>query len=375
MIAYLDFNASAPIDKKVLEYMVEVYQNHFGNANSRTHVFGTTAKGIVESSRQTIADILSIDKTDLIFTSGSTESNNMSVLGMLDYTKTSGRNHFITTSIEHKSILEPMKYLQKYGCKVDFISPNETGRIKVDDVLSKISDKTAMVSVMHVNSETGTIQPVHEIGEALSKTHIYFHIDATQSFGKLNEELRNLKYDMMSITAHKIRGPQGIGALILRRKNYNRPPIRPLMLGGSQERSFRPGTTPVALVAGFALAAKLCEENHKKHVSGCKKIKDSFLKAIQGLAYQLNGDPNYCIPNTINLSFKGIDAESVFVALKDKYAFSNGSACTSGSFSPSYVLTAMGLDTERIHSALRLSWDYDTEVDFAEFVQFIKSQL
>ena len=375
MIAYLDFNASAPIDKKVLEYMVEIYQNNFGNANSRTHIFGTAAKGIVESSRQTIADILSIDKTDIIFTSGSTESNNMSVLGMLDYAKTSGRNHFITTSIEHKAILEPMKYLQTNGCKVDFISPNESGRIKADDVLSKISDKTAMVSVMHVNSETGIIQPVHEIGEALCKTSIYFHVDATQSFGKLNNDLRNLKYDMLSITAHKIRGPQGIGALILRRKNYKRPPIKPLLLGGPQERGFRPGTTPVALVAGFALAAQLCEENHLKYVSGCKKIKDSFLNAIQELSYQLNGDPNYCMPNTINLSFKGIDAESVFLALKNTYAFSNGSACTSGSFTPSYVLTAMGLDEERIRSALRLSWDHDTEVDFTEFVQFIKSQV
>lgn len=374
MAVYLDYNASSPVDERVLERMIEVYRLHFGNADSRTHVFGTDAKEIVSTSRKSIASILGVDSTDLFFTSGSTESNNMAILGLLEYAQTSGRNHFITTAIEHKSVLEAMKFLQSHGCTVDFVAPDVSGRIKANQILDLVTDKTLLVSVMHVNSETGIIQPIEEIGDALAGTSTYFHIDATQGFGKFNDSLRCTKYDMMSLTAHKLGGPQGIGALILKRgRNYKRPPVKPLMYGGQQERGYRPGTTPVALVAGFALAAELCDEEALEHLSTCAKIKESFLSAVSGLDYAINGDPKYCIPSTINISFKGVDAEGIFLATKDDYAFSNGSACNSGSHAPSYVLEAMGLSESRINEAIRISWNYMTSVNFTKLIQYVTS--
>ena len=374
MAVYLDYNASAPIDERVLKRMVDVYRSHYGNPDSRTHIFGTDAKEIVSSARKTIAKILAVDNTDVFFTSGSTESNNMAILGLLDYAIESGQNHFITTSIEHKSVLEAMKHLQTKGCVVDFVSPDVSGRIKPEQILNLVTDKTLLVSMMHVNSETGIIQPIEEIGAALAATKTYFHIDATQGFGKLNDSLRKAKYNMLSITAHKLGGPQGIGAFILRRDHtYRRPPIKPLMYGGQQERGYRPGTTPVALVAGFALAAELCDKEALVHMESCRIVKENFLKAIHGLHYTLNGDQKYCLPSTINVSFTGIDAEGIFLAIKDEYAFSNGSACNSGTHAPSYVLTAMGLDENRISEAIRISWNHDTKVDFTALVNYIKS--
>lgn len=374
MAVYLDYNASSPVDERVLERMIEVYRLHYGNADSRTHIFGTEAKEIVTTSRKTIADILGVDSTDVFFTSGSTESNNMAIVGLLDYALESGRNHFITTSIEHKSVLEAMKYLQEKGCSVDFVSPDSSGRIRPEQILDLVTEKTLLVSMMHVNSETGIIQPIEEVGEALSKTKTYFHIDATQGFGKLNQSLRKTKYNMLSITAHKLGGPQGVGAFVLRRdKTYRRPPVKQLMYGGQQERGYRPGTTPVALVAGFALAAEICEQESAMHAEHCQNIKNSFLNAISGLNYTINGDQNYCLPSTINISFHGVDAEGIFLAIKEDYAFSNGSACNSGSHAPSYVLTAMGLDENRISEAIRVSWNYNTQVDFTSLIDYVKA--
>lgn len=374
MAVYLDFNASAPIDERVLNHMIDVYRSHYGNADSRTHIFGTDAKEIVNTSRRKIAEILNIDSMDVFFTSGSTESNNMAILGLLEYARKSGRNHFVTTSIEHKSVIEGMKFMQRQGCVVDFVSPDSSGRIQPRQVLDLVTEKTLLVSVMHVNSETGIIQPVEEIGAALADTQTYFHIDATQGFGKLNDSLRRTKYDMLSITAHKLGGPQGVGALILRRdRRYQRPPVEPIMYGGQQERGYRPGTTPVALVAGFAAAAELCDAEAQAHAESCLAVKKKFFNAIEGVEYSLNGDPSYCLPSTVNISFHGVDAEGVFLALKDDYAFSNGSACNSGSHSPSYVLSAMGLSDQRISEAIRISWGNNTEVDFSALAEYIKS--
>ena len=219
-IVYLDYNATAPIRKEALDRMVEIYTNHPGNADSRTHEYGTAAKQIVSGCRTSLSSILGVSDTELVFTSGSTESNNMAILGLYDYSQKTGRKHFITTSIEHKSVLEAMKRLETLGCEVDYVAPDHTGRISAEALLALVKDTTLLVSVMHINSETGIIQPVEEIGEALSKTNVYFHVDATQSFGKLNDVIRNMKYDMLSFTAHKFGGPQGVGGLVLRRKRY-----------------------------------------------------------------------------------------------------------------------------------------------------------
>lgn len=376
MAVYLDFNATSPIDERVLKKMIEVYRSNYGNADSHTHIFGMKAKEIVNDARKTIAKILNVDNTDVFFTSGSTESNNMAIIGLLEFAQKSGRNHFITTAIEHKSVLEPMKFLEKHGCQVDYVYPDGSGRIKKEQILSLITNKTLLVSIMHVNSETGIIQPIEDIGRELANTEVYFHIDATQGFGKLNDVLRQTKYNMLSITAHKIGGPQGIGGLIMRRdNNYKRPPLMPLMYGGEQERGYRPGTTPVALVAGFALAAKICDQEEQQNIDKCRLIKESFFESIKNLDYNINGEQKYCLPSTINISFENIDAESLLIALKENYAFSNGSACNAGSHSLSYVLKAMGFSDKRINEAVRISWNHSTHVDFKNLAEYIKSMV
>lgn len=374
MSVYLDYNASAPILTEVLDVMIDTYKNVPGNADSRTHLFGTKAQKVVQTSRNTIADVLGVDQSEVIFTSGSTESNNTVILGIEEHAELTGKKHIITTAIEHKAILEPLKYLEKKGFRVDYVRPNESGRIDADYLLSLIDDETSLVSVMYVNSETGIIQPVDIIGAALKDTDIIFHVDATQALGKLNSEIRNLDYNLMSITSHKIGGPQGIGALIYKRnKDYKRPPIKQLMYGGSQERGYRPGTTPVALVAGFAKAVELCEKNLKINHDNCKRIKESFFKAIDGLEYDINGDSEYCLPSTVNISIHGLDAETAFLCLRDDYAFSNGSACNSSSHELSYVLDAMGLDDIRKSEAIRLSWNGAKSVDFTSFISTVHS--
>lgn len=370
---YLDFNATAPLRKEALDRMVEIYTNHPGNADSRTHEYGTAAKQIVSGCRTSLSTILGVSDTELVFTSGSTESNNMAILGLYEYAQKTRRTHFITTSIEHKSVLEAMKRLQTMGCEVDFVAPDHTGRVDAAAVLSLVKDTTLLVSVMHINSETGIIQPVEEIGEALAKTNVFFHVDATQSFGKLNDAIRGMKYDMLSFTAHKFGGPQGVGGLVLRRKRYKLPPITPLFCGGQQERGIRPGTTPVALIAGMTTAAEIADRECTEQQAKCASIKEDLLKQLTALRYTINGDPKYCVPNTINISFDGVDAESLFVALKANYAFSNGSACNSSSYTPSYVLTEMGLDNQLINEAVRISWCAESKIDFSALVDCVKN--
>ena len=374
MSLYLDYNASAPILPEVLDIMIDVYKNTPGNADSRTHIYGTNALKLVNESRSSIAEVLGIDPSELIFTSGSTESNNTVILGIQDYAENARKKHIITTAIEHKAILEPLHYLESKGYIVDFVRPDASGRVSAKEIIDKVSEQTCLVSVMFVNSETGIIQPVDEIGSELKKRGILFHVDATQALGKLNSEIRKLDYDLLSIASHKIGGPQGIGALIRKRNaNYGNPPIKQLMYGGGQERGFRPGTTPIALVAGFAKAVDLSEKNLLSSAEKCKATKTRFFKTIEGLSYEINGDPNYCIPSTVNISIDGLDAEAAFLCLGDMYSFSNGSACNSSSHSLSYVLEAMGLSEKRKSEAIRLSWNGLNDIDFSDFISVVKS--
>lgn len=374
MSLYLDYNASAPILPEVLETMIDAYKNTPGNADSRTHIFGTNAQKLVNESRSSIASVLGIDPSELIFTSGSTESNNTVILGIQDYAEQTGKKHIVTTAIEHKAILEPLHYLESKGYKVDFVKPDISGRVSAKDILDMISEETCLISVMFVNSETGIIQPVDEIGSELKKRGVLFHVDATQALGKLNPEIRKLNYDLLSISSHKIGGPQGIGALIRKRNtDYENPPIKQLMYGGGQERGFRPGTTPVALVAGFAKAVELSEKTLLSSVERCKAIKANFFNAIDGLSYEINGNPKYCLPSTVNISIDGLDAEATFLCLGDMYSFSNGSACNSSSHSLSYVLEAMGLSEKRKSEAIRLSWNGQNDIDFSDFISVVKS--
>lgn len=359
MSIYLDYNASTPIDERVLEAMIRAYQEFFGNADSRTHNHGIAARQEIEKARESVATMLGVPKNEVIFTSGSTESDNMAIQGLMDYGIMKGRKHIITTSIEHKAVLETVKHLVKHDSFIaDYIDPNESGRINIEQLLSKVRPDTLLVSVQHVNNETGVIQPIQEIGDALFGTDIFFHTDATQSCGKLVEELRFVRYDFLSLAAHKFYGPQGIGAFILRRKNNKKPPIQPLVFGGGHENGYRSGTLPVALIIGLGVASDLAQKEYRKRLTAYKQNKESILKAIglSGVRYIINGDQQHCMENTLNISFEGIDSEALMIATKQYCSVSNGSACTSNDYNPSYVLRAMGLSDERVESAIRFSW-------------------
>ncbi len=365
MSVYLDYNASAPIDSRVLDVMIDVYKNNIGNADSRTHEFGDSARKVVEDARGKVAQLLEVNNDEVFFTSGATESNNIAIQGLNEYSLETGKKHIITTSIEHKAILETVKAMQKRGFEVDFVDPDESGRVSADKILELVREDTLLVSVMHVNNETGIIQPVKEIGDALSEQDVLFHVDATQSCGKLVEEIRALKYDMLSFSAHKLQGPQGIGCLILRKKRYKLPPVKPIMYGGQQEKGISPGTIPVALVAGLGEACLIAYNNHEENTKKVLAIKEAIISIIDnsGIQYVINGDATFCVPTTLNLSINGVSSEALMIATKQFCGVSNGSACTSKSYSLSYVLKAMGYSDERIESAIRLSWGPDSNLE------------
>lgn len=365
MSVYLDYNASAPIDERVLDFMINVYKNHFGNADSRTHTFGEDTRSIVETARKQVSSLLGVKADEVFFTSGATESNNIALQGLREYAKETGKNHIITTAIEHKAVLKTAKQLEQEGFRADYVAPDLSGRIKAEDVLEKVTEKTLVVSVMHVNNETGIIQPVSELGEELQKRDILFHVDATQSCGKLVDELKSLKYNMLSFSAHKFGGPQGVGALILRKKSYKLPPVNPIMYGGQQEHGIRPGTIPVALVAGCGKACEIAETEYRDDYEHSQIIKRKMLDILEGsgLSYHINGDQTYCIPSTINICIEGVSSEALMISSKQFCGISNGSACTSKSYSPSYVLVAMGIPTDHIESSVRISWGHGTNED------------
>ena len=379
MSVYLDFNSSAPIDERVLEYMINIYRNSYGNADSRTHNFGDEARKVVEEARGHVASILAINKDEVFFTSGATESNNIVIQGLKTYGLANGKKHIITSAIEHKAVLETVKSLKAEGFEVDLVKPNLSGRVSYDEIISLVREDTLLVSLMHVNNETGIIQPVMEIGEYLSDKDVFFHVDATQSFGKLVSELRNVKYNMLSMSAHKIGGPQGVGALILRKRHYKLPPVKGIMYGGQQEHGIRPGTIPVALVAGLGKACEFAESEYQANQKKCAAIKERLVQVLEqsGVSYEINGNQDYCVPNTLNICFHGVSSEALMLSTKQFCGVSNGSACNSNSYSPSFVLVAMGVPTEKIESSVRISWGSqsnpeDVEKAFFNMVKLAK---
>lgn len=366
---YLDNNSSSPIDERVLAVMVDVYLNSYGNADSRTHNHGEQARIIVENARKQVASLLEINSSEVFFTSGSTESNNITIQGLEEYALKTNKKHIITSAIEHKSILETVNMMKKKGFDVDIVNPDLSGQINVQEILDKVRDDTLLVSVMHVNNETGIIQPVDRLGTELEKRNILFHVDATQSCGKLVDEIRNLKYNMLSFSAHKLKGPQGVGVLILKKKKYKLPPVKNIMYGGQQEGGIRPGTIPVALVAGCGKACEIAEKEYRENSRKCKSLKvilEELLKK-SNMNYHYNGAQQYCIDSSVNICFKGVMSEALMLSSKQYCSVSNGSACTSKSYSPSYVLEAMGIPTEAIENSIRISWGPETnEIEFRD---------
>lgn len=367
MAIYLDCNATTPVEPAVLETVMRYMAEEFGNSGSRTHEFGLRAKKAVEKARGQVAKVVKADKDEVLFTSGATESNNLAILGLAEYGTESGKRHIISTAIEHKAVLEPLEILSRRGFDVTLIPPDGSGRISADAVLRALRDDTLLVSVMQVNNETGVVQPVLEIADGLADHPAFFHVDAAQGFGKEMASLRHPRMEMISVSGHKVYAPKGVGALVVRRRGFKKIPLQPLMFGGGQEKGLRPGTLPVALIAGLGQASELALQDFEKRAAACRAYRRMVVEALEPLGPIINGDPSHTLPHVLSLSFPGIDSEALMVALKEAVAISNGSACTSNSYKPSHVLQAMGLQEQRVQGTVRLSWSHLTSMlDWSE---------
>jgi cysteine desulfurase len=359
MPIYLDCAATTPLDPRVRAEMLRYLDDDFGNAGSRTHAWGHRARRAVEQARDRVAAVAGAGRGDVVFTSGATESNNLAILGLLA-AESSG--HVVTTAIEHRAVLEPVAELARRGFDVTYVPPEADGAVDPDALLSAVRPTTRLVSVMHVNNETGVIQPIESIAHRLPEDGPYMHVDAAQSFGREIPALRHPRIDLISVSAHKIQGPKGAGALIVRRRGGRRPPVQPLMFGGGQERGLRPGTVPVAMVAGFGLAAELAMAEGVERGAQCLAFRESLLRGLAPLEPAINGDLARSVPYIVNVSFPGLQAEALIDAWQDLVAISDGAACSSQSYTCSHVLGAMRLPAGRAEGAVRLSWCAATAV-------------
>jgi len=352
----LDCNATTPLEPRVREVLAHFFECEYGNAGSRTHEYGSVAKKAVENARAQVAAVVDAKREEVFFTSGATEANNLAILGLVAHAVATGRRHVVSTKIEHKAVLEPLVELRKRGFEVELLDPTPGGWVEPDALATALRPETILVSLMHANNETGVVQPLEEVCAVLSDHDAFLHVDAAQTFGKELAALRSSRVDLIATSSHKVYGPKGIGALIARRRGFVRPPLTPLMFGGGQERGLRPGTLPVPLVVAFGAAAKLALTEHAQRREACKTFRAIALQKLCLLNPAYNGDPERTLAHTLNVTFPGVDSEAVIVALKDIVSVSNGSACTSQSYDPSHVLTAMGLPEDRVAGAVRMSW-------------------
>lgn len=360
MTVYLDCNATTPIEPDVADELMRYTVEEFGNAGSRTHSFGLRAKKRVNKAREQVAAVADAPAGDLVFTSGATEGNNLAILGLAQNGIETGRTHIVSTAIEHKSVLEPLAHLENSGFQVEYVRPNSGGWVDPEEVADRVKDKTLLVSVQHVNNETGVIQPLVEVAELLDGHPALLHTDAAQGFGKDLEPLRHPGIDLISVSGHKLYAPKGIGALAIKRRAGKRPPLQPLMFGGGQEKGLRPGTHPVGLIASLGLASELAVSRHRERQAKVIEHRDLATDALDRLQATISGDAERILPTTANFSISGLDSEAAIVLLKNSVAVSNGSACTSQSYEPSHVLTAMGLPDDQIAGAIRMSWSHLT---------------
>ncbi len=369
---YLDCNATAPMEEEVLEAITHFFRTEYGNAGSRTHRYGTTASQAVRRAREQIAAAVNASWEHIVFTSGATESNNLALLGSVDRATHAGKRHIISTQIEHKAVLEPLEVLKSQGFEVTLLTPNRDGVVAAEEVAAALRPQTALVSVMHVNNETGILQPIAEIAEALGDHPAAFHTDAAQGFGKELDALRHPRIDFISLTSHKIYGPKGVAALVVRSSPRTQG-LTALTFGGGQERGLRPGTLPVPLIVGLGLAAEIAIRDHAKRRAQCLAFRHALLTALTPLQPVIHGHPARTLPHVVNLRFDTIDSEAVMLALRDEVALSNGSACTSSRYEPSHVLAAMGLSAEEAQAATRWSWCHLTpQPDWPRLVQALR---
>jgi cysteine desulfurase len=364
---YLDYSATTPVDPRVAAKMIECLTNegNFGNPASRSHAFGWKAEEAVENARRQVAELVNADPREIVWTSGATESDNLAIKGVAHFYASKGK-HIVTTKIEHKAVLDTTRQLEREGFEVTYIEPGEDGIVTPAMVEAALRDDTILVSVMHVNNEIGTINDITAIGELTRSRGILFHVDAAQSSGKVEIDLDKMKVDLMSFSAHKTNGPKGVGALYLRRKPRVR--LEAQMHGGGHERGMRSGTLATHQLVGMGEAFRIAKEEMAQENEHIRALRDRFYKQVEHLEeLYVNGSMTARVPHNLNLSFNYVEGESLIMALKD-LAVSSGSACTSASLEPSYVLRALGRNDELAHSSIRFTFGRFTteeEIDYA----------
>ncbi|HFC3222591.1 TPA: IscS subfamily cysteine desulfurase [Neisseria gonorrhoeae] len=370
---YLDYAATTPVDKRVAEKMIPYLTETFGNPASNSHAFGWTAEEAVEKARADIAALINADPKEIVFTSGATESDNLAIKGAANFYKTKGK-HLITVKTEHKAVLDTMRELERQGFEVTYLGVQENGLIDLEELKAAIRDDTILISIMWVNNEIGVVQNIPAIGEICRERKIAFHVDAAQTCGKVPVDVEAAKIDLLSMSAHKVYGPKGIGALYVRRKPRVR--LEAQMHGGGHERGFRSGTLPTHQIVGMGEAFRIAKEELAQDTAHYLKLRDIFLKGIEGIEeVYINGDLEHRAPNNLNVSFNFVEGESLIMAVKE-LAVSSGSACTSASLEPSYVLRALGRNDELAHSSLRITFGRMTTEEEVQFAaELIKSKI
>lgn len=363
---YLDTQATSIMDPRVLDAMLPYMIERFGNPHSRTHHYGWESEKAVENARAQVASLIGADPKEIVFTSGATESNNISVKGVAKFYAKDTKKHIITTQIEHKCVLDSCRSLENSGFTVTYLPVKPTGLIDINELAKAITPSTIMVSVMTINNEIGVIQPIEEIGKLCRQKNVFFHTDAAQAVGKIPIDVNKSNIDLLSISGHKIYGPKGVGALYVRRRPRVR--LEALQSGGGQERGIRSGTVPSPLAVGLGAACELSGKEMEYYLAHVTRLSNRLIELLQKSIPHVirNGDPNNSYPGCLNLSFAYIEGESLLMALKD-IALSSGSACTSTSLEPSYVLHALGADDELAHSSIRFGigrFTTDEEIDY-----------
>lgn len=374
MPVYLDYQATTPTDPRVVEAMLPYFTEKYGNPHSRSHIYGWEAEEAVEKAREQVAAIIGADAKEIIFTSGATESNNLAIKGVAHFYK-ERKNHIITCGTEHKCVLDSCRHLQQEGFEVTYLPVQKNGLIRLEELEAAITDKTVLVSIMAVNNEIGVIQPLKEIGALCRSKGVFFHTDAAQAVGKIPLDVNAMNIDLMSISGHKIYGPKGIGALYVRRKPRVR--LQALMSGGGQERGMRSGTLPTPLCVGLGVACEIARNEMAAESERLHYLRDRFYKRIteQLPSVYLNGDLEQRIPGNLNISFAYVEGESLVMGIKN-LSVSSGSACTSASLEPSYVLRALGVEEELAHTSLRIGFGrFTTEEDVDYAVSEIVAQV
>lgn len=370
---YMDYSATTPIDPRVADKMIPYLREQFGNPASRSHMYGWTAEKAVEDARAQVAALVKADPREIIWTSGATEGNNLALKGAANFYKTKGK-HIITVKTEHKAVLDTVRELERQGFEATYLQPQDNGLITVEQLEAAIRPDTILISVMLVNNEIGVIQPIQEIGELCRKKGIIFHCDAAQATGKVEIDLENWKVDLMTFTAHKTYGPKGIGALYVRRKPRVR--LEAQMHGGGHERGLRSGTLPTHQIVGMGEAFQIAQEEMATELVRIRALRDRLATGLQTMEeVYVNGDMDHRVPHNLNISFNYVEGESLVMAIKD-IAVSSGSACTSASLEPSYVLRALGRNDELAHSSIRFTigrFTTEEEIDFT--IDLIKGKV